>query len=87
MSNAALRTLTLQVDPAANPIAGAVRDERGTNRTFSGWIGLAAALEHAINAVPERATTKSCRTPLKATEIDPRDANAKQPRRRHAERD
>ena len=58
MPEAALRTLTLQIDPAANPIVGAVRDERGTNRTFSGWIGLAAALEHAINAVPGQPTTK-----------------------------
>lgn len=42
------RTVTLEVDPTSDPIQGIARDERGTERTFSGWVGLAAALEHAL---------------------------------------
>lgn len=42
------RTVTLEVDPTSDPIQGIARDERGAERTFSGWVGLAAALEHAL---------------------------------------
>jgi hypothetical protein len=40
--------VTLEVDPTSDPIQGIARDERGAERTFSGWVGLAAALEHAL---------------------------------------
>ena len=42
------RTVTLEVDPTSDPIQGIARDERGAERTFCGWLGLAAALEHAL---------------------------------------
>lgn len=42
------RTVTLEVDPTSDPIQGIARDERGAERSFSGWVGLAAALEHAL---------------------------------------
>ena len=47
------RKLTLDVDGAAEPIAGALRDEDGTTRAFAGWLGLAAALEHFLDAQSE----------------------------------
>ena len=42
------RTLTLEVDANSNPIQGIARDELGEERPFSGWVGLATALEHAL---------------------------------------
>jgi hypothetical protein len=39
------RTFTLKIDVDADPIAGAVADERGDANEFSGWLGLAKALE------------------------------------------
>ena len=42
------RMVTLEVDPTSDPIQGIARDERGAERPFSGWVGLAAALEHAL---------------------------------------
>ena len=42
------RTVTLEVDPTSDPIQGIARDERGAERTFSGWVGLATALEQAL---------------------------------------
>jgi hypothetical protein len=42
-------TVTLALDPAAEPIAGVARDEQGTERPFTGWLGLAKALELALD--------------------------------------
>jgi len=36
--------LTLELDSRSEPISGRMRDETGTSRAFSGWLGLAAAL-------------------------------------------
>jgi len=47
--------LTLRIDLEADPITGSLSSAHGASRRFSGWIGLAAALE-AIRAelpVPE----------------------------------
>jgi hypothetical protein len=41
-------TVTLEVDPTSDPIQGIARDEHGAERSFSGWVGLATALEHAL---------------------------------------
>lgn len=41
-------TVTLEVDPTSNPIEGIARDECGAERPFIGWLGLATALEHAL---------------------------------------
>lgn len=43
------RTVTLEVDPTSNPIHGIARDELGVERPFSGWVGLATALEHTFD--------------------------------------
>lgn len=45
--------LTLRIDLEADPITGSLSAANGANRRFSGWIGLAAALE-AIRAEPLR---------------------------------
>jgi hypothetical protein len=38
------KRLVLEIDRAADPIAGRVVDERGKARAFVGWIGLGNAL-------------------------------------------
>ena len=38
---------TLELDADQEPIAGSLTDEEGTNRPFSGWLGLARLLELA----------------------------------------
>jgi hypothetical protein len=43
------RTVTLEVDPSSYPIRGIARDELGLERRFRGWVGLAAALEQALD--------------------------------------
>jgi hypothetical protein len=43
------RRLALRIDLEADPISGSVGEEAGAQHRFSGWIGLAAALE-AIRA-------------------------------------
>ena len=43
------RTVTLEVDSFSNPIRGIARDELGVERPFTGWIGLASALEHTLD--------------------------------------
>lgn len=42
------QTVTLEVDTTSDPIRGIARDERGGERPFSGWVGLATALELAL---------------------------------------
>jgi hypothetical protein len=42
------RVLTLELDVAAEPLAGVIRDERGTSRPFKSWLGLASTLELAL---------------------------------------
>jgi hypothetical protein len=45
----AIRTYTLELDAAADPIAGSLRDERGDDVDFVGWLGLASALERLLS--------------------------------------
>jgi hypothetical protein len=42
--------MTLELDVGADPIAGTLRDRRGHSVEFSGWLGLAAALEEVVSA-------------------------------------
>jgi hypothetical protein len=42
------RKLTLELAAERITIAGRVSDERGTSIEFSGWVGLASALERAL---------------------------------------
>lgn len=39
------RVLTLRIEEPSGPIRGRIDDESGTSREFSGWLGLARALE------------------------------------------
>jgi hypothetical protein len=42
--------LTLEIDPASDPVTGALRDLAGQNVEFAGWLGFAAALEELISS-------------------------------------
>jgi hypothetical protein len=44
--------VTLELDPSSDPIRGIARDEHGAERPFTGWLGLARALEAALEAEP-----------------------------------
>ncbi len=55
------RTVTLEVDPTSDPIQGTMRDEHGAERSFSGWVGLATALEHALDLRPPPAPGSSAK--------------------------
>ncbi len=49
MTRQPTRVLTLRIDED-EPIAGSLEDARGASREFSGWIGLARALELVLAA-------------------------------------
>lgn len=52
-------TLRVELDPQDGSIAGRVLDGGAAGRSFSGWIGLAAAIEDALpdeQAVPRSRT-------------------------------
>lgn len=42
--------IVVEIDRGADTIVGRCRDERGGERPFSGWLGLIAALERALEA-------------------------------------
>jgi hypothetical protein len=42
--------VTLELDPSAEPIRGVARDERGAEHPFTGWLGLARALELTLDS-------------------------------------
>jgi hypothetical protein len=44
----ARRRLALELDATTSQLRGELRDEHGHARTFSGWLGLAAALEQTL---------------------------------------
>jgi hypothetical protein len=48
----------LDIDPNAEPIAGAVRDGSGDAIEFAGWLGFASALETMLSA-SRRAAARS----------------------------
>ena len=48
----ALRSLILEIESEIDPVSGWLSDERGERRRFSGWLGLAAALETVIDDAP-----------------------------------
>jgi hypothetical protein len=45
--------VTLELDPSAEPIRGLARGSEGTERPFTGWLGLARALEQTLEAALE----------------------------------
>jgi len=50
MSSAQRLVLTLEVDPASDPITGSVGVAHGDTVEFLGWLGFAAALEQLLSA-------------------------------------
>jgi hypothetical protein len=48
------RRLTLELETAQRPIAGILSDEGGIVRPFTGWIGLAQALEALLDLAPDQ---------------------------------
>jgi hypothetical protein len=48
MTNRTHVTLRVALDPQGGSIAGRVLDGAGVGRSFSGWMGLAAAIEDAL---------------------------------------
>jgi hypothetical protein len=48
------RRLTLELETAHHPIAGVLSDEGGIVRPFTGWIGLAQALETLLDLAPDQ---------------------------------
>ena len=49
-------TVQAELDPQDGSIAGRVLEGGAAGRSFSGWMGLAAAIEDAMPASPEWAT-------------------------------
>jgi hypothetical protein len=49
------RRLTLELETAQHPIAGILSDEGGIVRPFTGWIGLAQALEALLDPASDQA--------------------------------
>ena len=47
---ASTRQVTLEIDPGGPPVRGRLRVPPDLVRSFSGWIGLLAALEDAIES-------------------------------------
>jgi hypothetical protein len=45
--------LQLDLDPAADPIDGALQDADGHAVEFSGWLGFAAAIQSALAAATD----------------------------------
>jgi len=52
-------TVTLELDASAEPIRGVARDTEGVERPFTGWLGLARALELTLDAAALEAPEES----------------------------
>jgi hypothetical protein len=61
MSSVPRLQFTLAIDPASEPIAGAIKDAQGQSVEFSGWLGFAAALEDLLGTL--RQTPKAAERP------------------------
>lgn len=77
------RNLTLRIEECQESIRGSLGDEAGASREFSGWLGLARALETALARPPEPHQTASCSsiTPSPAASSIPSSEPAKPPKR------
>lgn len=54
------RNLSLRIDVCEGSIRGSLGDEAGASRDFSGWLGLARALEGVLAERPDPHQTASC---------------------------
>jgi hypothetical protein len=48
-------TITLELRQAGDELDGRATDETGTDRSFSGWLGLLVTIDSLLNAAPEEA--------------------------------
>ena len=53
--------ISLELDPAVEPITGRLYEERGRVRAFSGWLALFAALETAAAELMRQTEESSAR--------------------------
>jgi hypothetical protein len=60
--------LTLEIDSGTSPLAGVLHDAHGVTHPFSGWVGLAAALEHALTKLDPADETRFSPQARSATE-------------------
>ena len=51
-------TLRVELDPEDGSIAGRLLDGEGAGRSFSGWVGLAAVIEDALQGGGGRGTAE-----------------------------
>lgn len=77
------RNLTLRIDECEESIRGTLGDEAGASREFSGWLGLARALEGVLAEPPGPHQTASCSsiTPSPLSSSIPSSAPEKPPKR------
>lgn len=77
------RTLTLRIEQSEESIRGSLGDEAGASREFSGWLGLARALELTLAERAEPHQTASCSsiTPSPAASSIPSSEPPKMPKR------
>lgn len=54
------RILTMRIEQCEESIRGSLGDEAGASREFSGWLGLARALELILADRPRPHQTASC---------------------------
>jgi hypothetical protein len=47
-------TITLELRLAGDELDGRASDEHGTDRPFSGWLGLLVTIDSLLNAADER---------------------------------
>lgn len=77
------RILTLRIEESEESIQGSLGDEVGASREFSGWLGLARALELILAEQPGPHQTASCSsiTPSPAARSTPSSEPEKPPKR------
>lgn len=63
--------LILDLDSAANPIAGNVVDELGHGHPFSGWMGLTRTIELTLDAARQAAPVRQARSTTDKSALDP----------------
>ena len=63
--------LILDLDLAANPIAGNVVDELGHRHPFSGWMGLTRTIELTLDAARQAIPARHARSTTDKSALDP----------------
>jgi hypothetical protein len=63
--------LILELDLAANPIAGNVVDELGHRQPFCGWMGLTRTIELTLDAARQATSARHARSTTDQSALDP----------------